>query len=180
MSDAVIKMTNSELYRINFDKFEGWAEIAVCATSNNISVLINSDYGSFSGIFKYKSGCHKNFLINLSHLCCLRTLSNGNLYVSAPEHYPTEIKKSIIAARKENRINKKVARKAWKQLLNTEHQNGDLFYHELVTSKYFNQVFGEYENLPSAKKINPALSDLWHNVWLPFTEYLRKEQTSNN
>lgn len=173
----VIK-SEAELYQIRQDTggSNGWGDIALVCVKESVRVMINSDFGAYAHVWTHCGGNPKEFLTELDFDYCMKKLTNYKHYVKAPEKYPEEVKKRIIEARRENEsFSKDMARQAWIDMLNADHDSGDLYFQELIDHPFFEDVFGEYEYLPSAEKINPRCQMFWDKVWLPFVEQLKSE-----
>lgn len=170
----VIK-TQSELYQVRHDTCEGWGDIFLICGKESVRVAINSDYGTYSHNWTHCGGDPKEFLTQMDFDYCMKNLTNYKHYIADPEQYPTEVKKCILESRQAERLTKDDAREAWEDMLCTEHDEGDLYYKELVDHPLFNNVFGDYEYLPSAKKVDPCCQDLWDKVWVPFVGQLKEE-----
>jgi hypothetical protein len=54
-------------------------------------------------------------------------------------------------------------------------EKADLLFHHLIEHHLFEKVFGEYEYLPSAKRVKPECQCFWNEVWKPLTEQLAAE-----
>lgn len=171
----VIK-SQAELYQVRHETFEGWADIFLICGEQSVSVVIHSDYGKFAKYWSH-CGCNpKQFLIELDFDYCMKNLTDYKHRIDAPEQYPSKVKERIMVARRhDGTLTKEEAREAWGDMLQTEHNEGDLYFKELIDHHLFNKVFGDYEYLPSAKKIDPCCQELWDNVWLPFVEQLKSE-----
>ncbi|HCG9411647.1 TPA: hypothetical protein NKA80_004438 [Vibrio parahaemolyticus] len=173
---TTVTKSNAELYRVRHNTCEGWGDVILICGKESVSVMINSDYGSFSHVWIH-CGCEpKAFLCDMDFHYTMKKLSNYNLYIDNPQSYPAEIKERIIVARRhDENLTKEEAREAWEDMLNTEHSEGDLFFKELIDHPLFGKVFGDYEYLPSAKMIDPHCQDLWDRVWTPFIKQLKEE-----
>ncbi|RAS62666.1 hypothetical protein DET48_11461 [Vibrio diazotrophicus] len=173
----MVKVTKSqaELYQVRHETFEGWGDIHLVCGEQSVSVVIHSDYGTFAKYWSH-CGCNpKKFLVDLDFDYCMKNLTDYKHYIKAPEQYPTEVKGRIIEARRAENLTKEEAREAWCDMLQTEFDEGDLYFKELIDHHLFNKVFGDYEYLPCAKKIDPCCQELWEMVWLPFVERLKSE-----
>lgn len=172
----VIK-SEAELYQIRQNGSSGWGDIVLVCGKESVRVMINSDFGSYSHIWTHCGGDPKEFLTEVDFDYCMKKLTDYNHYVPAPEEYPTEVKRRIIEARQDDNLTKAEAREAWEDMLNTEYDEGDLYFKELIDHHLFEKVFYDYEYLPCAKKIAPRCQMFWDNVWLPFIEQLKTELT---
>jgi hypothetical protein len=170
-----VTKSNAELYRVRHNTCEGWGDIILICGKESVSVMITSDYGSFSHYWSHCGEEPKSFLCSTDFDYTMKKLSNYNHYVKNPDGYPDEIKQSIIDARKYQNLTKEEAREAWDDMLNTEHSEGDLFYKELIDHSLFEKVFGDYDGLPSSEKESPRCRDLWEQVWKPFISQLKQE-----
>ncbi|GIA99652.1 TPA: hypothetical protein JFP82_002139 [Vibrio cholerae O1] len=172
---AKVFKTTAELYQIRHETLESWGDIFLICGKESVGVSVNSDYGNF-GFDVSICGCEpKEFLTRISFDSCMNKLTEYKLYVPAPEQYPVEVKKCIIESRRNKALTKEEAREAWDDMLDTEHKEGDLYFMELMEHHLFNKVFGEYEHLPSAKKVDPRCQDFWDHVWVPFVAELKEE-----
>ncbi|WP_158120564.1 hypothetical protein [Vibrio metoecus] len=171
----VIK-TEAELYQVRHNTFEGWGDLFLICGEESVRITINSDYGVFAHNWT-NCGCNpKEFLAKIKFDYCMKKLTNYKHYIKAPEQYPTQVKQRIIEARRGyESLTKEEAREAWVDMLNVDHDSGDLYFRELIDHHLFEKVFGDYEYLPDAEKIDPRCQDFWDYVWLPFVEQLKTE-----
>lgn len=172
---AKVTKSLTELYQVRHEGGGRWADFSLVCGKESVRIMINSDYGSYSHIWSHCGGCPKTFLTEIDFDYCMKKLTGYKHYVKAPERYPEEVKGRIIEARRERGLTKAEAREAWQDMLNTEFSEGDLYYRELIDHELFEKVFGDYEYLPSAEKVDPCCADFWEHCWLPFIASLKEE-----
>lgn len=175
-SITVTKSSDLELYQIRGKNFEGWADIVLIIRDKTVSVMIASDYGSFSYYWGACGFDPKQFLISLNWDYAMKNLSDYKNYISDPEANDRKVKRLIIEARRNGSLNNLTARDAWEELTELDScRNYDLYINELVSSEYFEEVFGEYEHLPDEKTRCPCCVEFWEKCWIPFTNQLKQE-----
>lgn len=175
---AKVIKSEAELYQVRQDTGGscGWGDIVLVCGKESVRVMINSDYGAYSHIWTHCGGDPKEFLTELDFDYCMKKLTSYKHYIKAPEQYPTEVKLRIIEARREHEgLSREEARDAWNAMLKADYYAGDVYFKELIDHPLFEKVFGDYEYLPSATKIDPCCQDFWDKVWLPFVEQLKSE-----
>lgn len=154
-----------------------WGHIALVINGESVDLLVNSDYGSYAHFWTHCGINPKKFLCQIDMHYAMNKLTNGKMM--QPDHgkYASEIKERIIKARRENGISSEDARSAWDEMLGAaeEYGSGDILMNELVQSKYFEQVFGDYESLPNPKEVKPECLGFWKYIWTPFVDELKKE-----
>ena len=171
----VIK-SQAELYQVRAGGCT-WGDIVLVCGKESVSVMATSDYGSFDYFWSHCGGEPKAFLCGLDFQYTMKKLTNGKLYVPDPDGYEVEIKENIIEARKDESLTKEQARTAWDDMLSHKeaYPEGDLFYQGLVEHNLFEQVFGDYENLPSSEVECCRAVDFWKDIWAPFIAELKEE-----
>lgn len=172
---AKVIKTMAEMYRIRHKSSGDWGDIFVTWGEESVRLTAHTPYGSYSCVWSCCGGNPKQFLTELDFDYCLKKLTDYKHYMPDPSRYPFEIKQSIIQGRRDRDLTKKEARTAWKEMLNTEYDEGELFFNELTQNDLFEKVFGATEYLPSAQKIKPECQLFWDMVWLPFVAQLREE-----
>jgi hypothetical protein len=171
----IIKKT-AEVYELR-NGFE-WGHIAIIQTGpESVDVVINSDYGSYAYFWTHCGKDPKKFLCKIDMHYAMNKFTNGKMYEPDPDKYSDQIKRTIINLRRDGDLNEQDARDAWDELLEIveEYHKGDILFHKLVYSDWFEKVFKDYDGLPNAKRIKSEVSGFWEKIWIPFIDELKNE-----
>lgn len=177
MSAPTVTKSQVDLYNIR-GLHGAWANIVVIPRGDYVELIIDSDFGAFAYAYFCHGGNYKQFLISCDFDYLMRKFRGKDYKIPDPSKYEKEIKDAIIESRQGEQLTKDEAREAWNDMLNTEHDRGDLFFAELYDHKLFEKVFGDHEGLPSAKKVDPQCQSFWDKCWLPFVEELKQEMAA--
>jgi len=164
-----------ELYQVRHNGSECWGDIALNCGEKSVHVMIDSDFGSWSYYWSSCGMSPKEFLCKINFDYCMKKLTGSKHYINDPEQYPNEVRGRITQAQEAGWLTETEVKQALDEMLEPEYSEGDLYFHYLYNHELFDKVFGDYECLPSAKKISPRCQDFWDHVWIPFIEQLKTE-----
>lgn len=155
-----------------------WADIAFIVRNKQVDVLINSDYGHFAHNWISCGQNPKAFLCSMGKDYAMQKLSNYQSMEIDMDECMKDLKRSIIEARRNGELDAEQAREAWEQMTedwDNYSSSYDIACSKLVDNEYFEVVFGDYEALPSSKRMKPECEGFWDKIWVPFVEELRRE-----
>lgn len=175
-----VTKAEAEVYHIRGKTAEGWStwgDIVLICSKESVEVLAYTDFGTFGYYWSHCGMDPKRFLCKINKDYTMGKFRGNELYIPDPDEYHEEVKKHIINSRLEGCLTKDQARSAWEDLLTIleDHVEGDLMYQALMESEHFDSVFGDYENLPDATKMDPHCESFWKHIWLPFVANLKEE-----
>lgn len=178
----VVTKQKIDVYKIRHDNSCVWGDITVEFGKTSAQVMINSDYGSYAYNWFSTGENPKQFLCDINMDYAMEKLSDYKLYEPDTDKYSEEIKNSIIESRKDERMTKEEARTAWDDMLGVldDYPSGDIMYHSLIEHEHFDKVFGDFEALPSARRVKPKHVHFWEKVWTPFTDALKIEMEKDS
>lgn len=170
-----VSKSNIESYLIR--NGSDWGEIAISIREETVNVMVNSSYGHYA---YYWCACGMNpkaFLCKINKGYTLQKLTHGKETEIDEDKCLDQIKQAIIDTRRTGDLTADQAREAWDGMVGVwEDRNGyDIAMGHLIDSKYFEQVFGDYEALPSARRLKPECEFFWEKIWMPFVEELKQE-----
>ena len=173
----IVKNT-TETYSLRGDKCL-WAKINLDINQQSVNVMISSDYGSYNYYWTHCGISPKKFLISLDMHYAMKKLMGGtdNLYQPDWESRSVSLKKIIIEARRDNRLSKDEAKKAWREIVDIMHDSNDenLYYERIWHHELADKLFYDMEDIPADTKLKSSVTDFWEDIWIPFTKYLKTE-----
>ncbi len=170
-----------DLYRIRTKMESGWntwGNISLEFGRESVNVMINSDFGHYAYNWTHTGPDPYDFLCRINRDYAMNKLSDGKLYEPDVEKFGDQVKKSILELRYDRSITKEQARDAWDDLIpiTTEYNDANAIWTKLIDSDWFNTIFGDYENLPSAQRVRPEIEQFWKYIWLPFVDHLKEQR----
>jgi len=175
-----IKKTLTETYTLRGEQ-SLWAKINLDCGENSVNVMISSDYGEFNYYWVSTGYTQKKFLCSINMDYAMKKLMGGTdkMYEPGWDSRKRSVKIAIIEARREKEyLSKFEAREAWDDMLNVmEDYSGsvDIYFEEIMEHNSFQKIFYDFEGIPEDDKLKPRVLHFWNNIWLPFTNELRKE-----
>jgi len=155
-----------------------WASINLELYEKAVNVMISSDYGNFSYFWGSTGKNPKKFLTKISKDYTMKKFLGENMYEIDLEACRKSIKEIIIEERKMLNISKDEAFEAWIELdniMNNYSMNENQYFTEITRTDIFDKIFYDWEAIPTHRK-NKSIVDLfWNDLWIPFTEELKKE-----
>ncbi|MGR5365964.1 hypothetical protein [Photobacterium damselae] len=171
---TILKDTSS-LYHIRHDTIEGWADVFLATGDCSVSVMINSDYGVFSYSTEYCSRSPLEFIANASKNHILKKLFGKHRYVIDKEACINQILVDIKNACNSGVISEDDSKRAVAYIDELQFSDPSLYYYQIVTDVVLGSIYQDSNNIPVHSTDNHICEPLWNDIWLPFTNQLKKE-----
>lgn len=184
---TTIKKTTTETYTLRGERCL-WAKINLDISGNTVNVMISSDYGSFN---YYWCSCGENpkkFLTTISMDYAMGKLMGGYQNMNEPdwESRIKEIKNMVLEYRKERSLNKDKAREIYDYIKNDLNLkmyefscDENMYFKELTENRIFDDLFYDFDAIPTHTKLKHIVNEFWEDIWIPFTNFLKEEIIEN-
>lgn len=178
MDEVTVQYPVFEHYSIRTDHGD-WGEIALKFTGpESVVVMAFSSFGAYGHYWSH-CGMHPHkALAGMDRGYAMEKLSGYSLYEPDTSKWADEIKRRIIEARREGRIDRYNARTCLEEMVDCVDELSDptLILDRLYCHDHFSEIFGDHDGLPQARRIKPAHAGFWNDIWLPFIEQLKQQQ----
>lgn len=174
MDEVTAQYPVFEHYSIRADHGD-WGEIALKFTGpESVVVMAASSFGSYGHYWSHCGEDPRKALARMDRSYAMEKLSGYDLYEPDTDKWSDEIRRRIIEARRADRLSQETARDCWEEMpaFVDELSDPTLILNALYEHPLFAQVFGDFEGMPSARRIKPAHSGFWNEIWLPFIEQM--------